>query len=184
MRSYSQPYTRGVKSQLVHVPRTPVVASHRARSHSFSRKSHRAAKGTVLTTIVAVTLMVVGFIFFNLIATPEYLTKREIESITKDYYENYFYLAILNNNSLSLAEVSNASAAEEALKNLLSSYVEPGFARLTLRQLLLFDDHRHGASASTLAEYCDLDKTQIKIYPNAPFTSHDYHVDYTYSCKF
>ena len=141
-------------------------------------------KSIILTIIASVALIVIGFMVFNLIATPEYLVKREVESITKDYYENYFYPSILSNNSIATDSVSTPEGAASALSDVLAQYTEKGFARLTLHQLLLYDHLRHYSSISSLSKYCDLDRTFIKIYPESPFTRQNYRIDYTYSCKF
>lgn len=155
----------GLKAQDIHVSHTLVVKSSPAHLETVSRKSHHVSKNSILTVIVLAMLTMLGFTIFNLIATPEFLVKRKIEDITADYYENYFY-----NN---LPDPSG-----------LSHYTEKGLTFVPLRELLAFDDHRHGAITSSLSEYCDLDKTSIKIFPKYPFGRKDYRVEYTYSCKF
>jgi len=170
--------------------------SAKTRQRQFTKKSRQAkfnrsvsyvsdhAKNIVLTIISTTALIVIGFMIFNLIATPEFLVKREVESITKDYYENYFYPSILSNNSISADSVSTPEGAASALSDVLAQYTEKGFARLTLHQLLLYDNLRHYSSIASLSKYCDLDRTLIKIYPESPFTHQNYRVNYTYSCKF
>ena len=127
-------------------------------------KNTQAIKNTILTVIVIATLTVVFYFIFAIIATPEFLVKREVESITADYYENYFYPNILKNNSLSLDDVSNPDSAKEKLSGILDNYQNTGFPRVTLNQLLLYDNRKNYASASSISEYCDLDKTIIKIF--------------------
>lgn len=147
----------GLRAQNVHV--SPAV------SKTTSRDFSDVSKNSITTVIIFAMLAVIGFIIFNLIATPEFLVKHKIEKIVADYYENYFYDSIPNPDAL-------------------TKYVDRGFARVTLHQLLLFDDRRHGAATAELSKYCDLDNTLIKIYPESPFERKNYHVDYTYSCKF
>ena len=157
------------------------IATNLATIFPANRDYRRAAKNSILTVIAAVTLTVIAYIIFCLIATPEKLVKDEIASITSDYYENYFYNSILENNSLSQEDTDfNAPAMEEILKN----YSARGFADITLRQLLLYDDQKHSAATEYLSKYCNLDSSRIKIYPEAPYKRQDYHVDYNYSCKF
>ena len=153
------------------------------RSYISANRTATVARNTILTVIGLAMLAVLAFTIFNFIATPEFLVKREVESITKDYYENYFYPQILENNSLSRDE-SDPAVLEPIMSEALKRYIEHGFARVSLRQLTLYDDRRHGASASALSEYCNLDQTLIKIYPESPFTSTNYRVEYDYSCKF
>ena len=152
-------------SHTLHVSRTRVISSGPAFSRALSENSHHYAKNSILTIIASLTLIVLGFIIFNLIATPEYLIKKQISVITTDYYENYFY-----------KNASDPSA--------LYHYEEVGLPRITLRQLLLYDDLKHSDKTAELSKYCDLDKTLVKIYPEAPYEKSSYHVDFTYSCKF
>ena len=164
---------------------TRTRARVRARTSTRQRANDpaRIAKNTVLAVIILAMLTVIAFTLYNLIATPEFLVKREVESITSDYYENYFYNKILENNSINPKE-SDLSIIEPAMSKALEKYVSNGFARVSFRQLLLYDDRKHAASSNFLSEYCDLDKSIIKIYPESPFGRKNYRVDYSYSCKF
>ncbi|MBR3252654.1 hypothetical protein IKF84_01105 [Candidatus Saccharibacteria bacterium] len=145
------------------------------------RDYQRAARTSVLTVIATIMLIVIGFNIFCLVVTPEKLVKDEITAITSDYYENYFYNKVLDNNSLSTDNADfNASAMEKILKN----YTNRGFASISLRQLLLSDDQKHIAATEHLEKYCNLDRSNIKIYPEAPYNRQNYHVEYSYSCKF
>lgn len=155
----------GLNAKDVHISRTQVAISSPARSRSASYKSYRFSKNSILTVIAFATLAVVGFMIFNLIATPEFLVKRKIESIVDDYYQNYFYDSVPEHDNLSY-------------------YTESGLSRLSLRQLLLYSDRKHQDSQDFFSRYCSLDKTSIKIYPEEPFSRNDYHANYTYSCKF
>lgn len=157
--------------------------SHRIRPKSFPEIFHKIARKSVLTIIVIVMLAMIGFTFFNLIATPEFLVKKEIETIAADYYETYFYPNAIKNNSASI-DGASSDTKEQLLTNIFSEYHELGFSRITLNQLLLFDNLRHYESAASLAKYCDLERTTIKIHPDPPYTSRDYHIDYHYSCNF
>ena len=140
----------------------------------FNPQNTKIAKNIILTTIVITMLTVLVYVIFSIIATPEFLVKREIESITADYYENYFYSNILKNNP----------GVEDHLSDILDEYSKAGFPRITLNQLLLYDNRKHYASAESISEYCDLNKTIIKIFPESPYTSKNYRVDYNYSCNF
>lgn len=172
----------GTKNKAMRSKKAVILPSRKAHSYISSHRTYHLAKDTILTIIALVMMMMIGLTFFCLIATPEFLVKREIESIAKDYYENYFYTTTLNNNSLEINEHSDNK--NSTLDKIFSRYEKTGFSRTTLRQLLLFDDQKHITSMASLAKYCDLDKTQIKIYPEPPFDRQNYRIDYTYSCKF
>ena len=156
------------------------VAESLAIIFPADRDYHRAAKTSVLTVIATITLTVVGYIIFCLIATPENVIKNEITTITSDYYENYFYNKILDNNYLS---TDDADFDASTMENILGRYTARGFATVSLRQLLLTDNSKPDTTAY-LEKYCNLDRSNVKIYPEAPFSRQDYHVEYSYSCKF
>ena len=134
------------------------------------------ARRTIFGVIVVAMLAVFVYTIFSIIATPEFLIKREIESIATDYYENYFYPNIQKNHSL--------NSEEPSLADVLDKYASTGFPRLTLNQLLLYDNRKHYASFDTISQYCDVNKTIIKIFPESPFTSKNYRIEYNYSCNF
>ena len=138
-------------------------------SSTRARRSWDLAKNTVLTSIAIVMLLVLVYVIFSLIATPEFLIKREIESIAADYYENYFY---------------ESNEFSDSADSTLEKYSTTGLPRITLNQLLLYDNRKHYASASTISKYCDLNKTIVKIFPEPPYTSKNYRVEYNYSCNF
>ena len=164
---------RGTPSSKVHVKKTRTSTRY-LLSDDFAKKS-------ILTVIGLAMLVMILFTLFWLIATPEHLTKRSIENIVNDYYQNYLYTSILDSNNIT---PETFSEHKEDIDRIFGHYKEPGFARLTLRQLLLYDNQRHKASMPELSKYCNLDQTLIKIYPDFPYERGDYHIDYTYSCKF
>lgn len=149
----------------VHASKMPVRISEPALSRSRSYDAYHFSRNSILTIIIFVTLIVVGFSIFNLIATPEFLVKHRIENIAKDYYENYFYDSVPDHEALDL-------------------YKDTGLARISLRQLLLYSDKKHATSLEFFEKYCDLEKTYIKIFPENPYERINYRVDYTYSCNF
>lgn len=155
----------GISAEDVHTSKMSVRISEPALSRSRSYDAYHFSKNSILTIIVFVTLMVIGFSIFNLIATPEFLVKHRIENIAKDYYENYFYDSVPDHEALDI-------------------YKNTGLAKVSLRQLLLYSDRRHATSLEFFEKYCDLEKTYIKIFPEDPYQRTDYHVDYAYSCNF
>ena len=157
----------------------------RPRSKKFksSFKDSNPTKKIVLGVIGVAVIAVIAFTIYGLIATPEFLTKRKIESITADYYENYFYNAILENNSIDLKDASDTSASS-AISSILEEYTESGFTETSLRQVLLSNHGKHFDETAEIEKYCDLDQSEIEIFPESPFGRKNYRVEYTYSCKF
>lgn len=165
----------------IHKTKKKQKRSRRAKSYIASCRSYRISKNTILTVIALAMLSMLLFVIYNLIATPEHLIKKQIDSLARDYYENYIYATTLSNNSI---DVNHPEESSDALNKIFSRYTELGFSQASLRQLLLFNDGKYASLENTFSKYCDLDRTSIKIYPEAPFGRTNYHIDYNYSCKF
>ena len=102
---------------------------------------------------------------------PKLAVEREMETLTRDYYENYYYDEIMNNGG-------GVKALEEM--------VDYGLPSVKLRKLLLFDNQRHAESAAVFDSKhykCDTNTTWAKIFPYAPYGRTDYRVEYTYGCE-
>lgn len=125
----------------------------------------------------AAIIVCIGLVFLNVVFhfvfDPQKVVEREMEKITADYYENYYYDSFTENMS------------DEDFAMAFSTYSEFGFPRVYLRELLLFDDGRHEGSRSIFdSSYsCDTNHTSVQIYPKAPFGKKDYTVKYNYSCE-
>ena len=158
----------------------------KAKKSSFSIANTHSVntKNTILTVIGVVALVGIGFLLYKLIVTPEFTVKREVENIIGDYYENHFYPQVLKNNNLEKDQVDSGEKAEPIMSKIFEKYVDRGFPVIPFRQLLVYDDLKHKDSKATLGKYCDLDQSQIKIYPVSPYTSHDYRTEIIYSCNF
>ncbi|MBR3324279.1 hypothetical protein IKG24_01930 [Candidatus Saccharibacteria bacterium] len=151
---------------------------------SLSRRTNQTpAKKIILGVIILSALAVFLTIIYGFIATPEFLIKKEIESIVSDYYENYFYPSILTNNHIDQS-TSKSSDPESPISKILQKYQESGFPRVALDQLLLSNNQKYANKVEYLEEYCNLTQSNIRIYPDPPFEKQNYHVEYSYSCKF
>lgn len=160
------------KKKIVKKP-PKITKSRLARSKEFSRKSAIVTRRTILTVIILAMLTVILAVLFGTFQSPERVVKQKIESIAADYYENYFY-------------DKNESYATDAtaFTNMMQKYVDNGFSKVTLRQLLLFDGRRHAESAAILTTYCDENETSVQFFPEEPFGKTDYRAEVTYSCIF
>ncbi len=125
-------------------------------------------KRTILTVIILAILAVVAATFSAVFITDEKITKHEIESLAKDYYENYLYETISNANK------------EKPLSEILKEYETSGFSDISLRQLIIFND----VDGKNLTNFCDENKTTLRFYPKSPFGKTDYDIKYNYSCTF
>ena len=125
--------------------------------------------------LIAVSMLAVfSFAVYKAINTPEKVATDKIQDLTREYYEDYFYPKV------------KQSTPEANFENVMKAYVESGInnGRLTLRNVLFYDNGRNKAYSDELSEYCDLDETYAKIVPNKPYGKTDYHIIFEYSCNF
>lgn len=139
------------------------------------RQSNSIYKKIILFVIFAAMFIVIiasiNIIFIN----NEKLVKDRIDSIARDYYENYFY-----NNFSNSDKFKKLNNLDEAMEK----YHNQGFASVSLNDLLLYDNHKNEQYADFLTKYCDRNKTRAKFYIDPPYEKTSYHVEYTYSCNF
>ena len=136
------------------------------------------AKNTILSVIILVMLIVVLALFFQFITNPERIAKQNLEDIAKNYYEDYLYETILGANS------SDIESGTKNLAEIMERYSEVGFAKVTLRQLIIFSNEKNLNLSSALVTSCDENETYIRIFPESPYDKTDYRIEYSYSCAF
>ena len=156
-----------------HASRARIKSSHLAKRKKIDRQVFASAKRSVLTIILSSMLIVILTLLITSFNNPERIVKQGLSAIVTDYYENYFYPNLIGNSS-----------SEESLEKIMSRYTTSGFAVISLRQLLLFDNGRYAESAAVLRSHCDENKTFVRIYPEAPFGKKNYRVEPTYSYTF
>lgn len=136
----------------------------------FSPIARRVSIGLVIVSVLAVA----GYLFASHYFAPEKIAQRELTRIAEDYYENFFY----DNFVADLPESEQAAAFEK--------YVENGFPRVTLSDLLLYDDEKH-ASSEQYFNYqnytCDVEKTYVQFFPQSPFGKTDYEIARVFHCE-
>ena len=159
------------QSKKFHNSRARVRLSHLSRVKKRDQHIFRAAKNTTFTVIILTTLVMILITLFASFINPERIIKHKIESIATDYYESYFYPEIVTNNVKTPSEI-------------FEKYTTTGFTLVSFQQLLLFDGEKHADSVAAISEYCELDSSYVKFYPDSPFYKTDYHVEYHYSCAF
>ncbi len=136
----------------------------------FSPIARKIAIGVVIISILAVA----GYLFAANYFAPEKMAHRELEKISRDYYENFFY-----DNFVARLTGDQKQAEFE-------KYTENGFPRVYLRELFLYDNEKH-ADSKQYFKYqgytCNTDQTYVTFYPTAPFGDRDYRIEYNYSCE-
>ena len=142
---------------------------------AYAKKSPKLTgiRNTIITVILLAMITVVLAVLAVIFNTPERVVKSKIESIAADYYENFFYQSIVEYKT-----------TQKELEKTMQKYEKDGFSRITLQQLLLYDNQKHADAAETLKNYCNESETAVTIYPKAPYGQKDYHVEYDYSCEF
>lgn len=138
------------------------------RLNKLMRFSRKASIVIIIVCALAVSIATLAV----LLNSPERRIKGRIESLAREYYEEYYY-----------GKFTGSVPANER-ESLLERYSENGFSEVPLRQLLFYDGGKHAAEADELGRYCDINNTSVRIVPDAPYGKTNYHVNYKYSCKF
>jgi len=151
-----------VQSATLHTPKP---------RHVITEPKNHSSK-IILAVIILAFLAVAAAAFSTVFFTPERITKSQLSHLAADYYENYHYPQ--------LSSSPNFSPTDESMDR----YVKNGFARVTLRQLLLYNPVATADIADNLLEYCDENSTFVIFYPDPPYDRTSYHTDFHYSCDF
>ena len=133
----------------------------------FLPSSKTPVQKITLAIIILATLSVLAALICSIIFNPERMVKSTLSRLATEYYEDYFYPHL-------------SSDPAQALEK----YTNTGLAKVTLRQLLLYDDEKNAEYQSLFDKYCDINNTSVQFFPIAPFGQSDYRIDYTYSCNF
>lgn len=161
------------RSQDIHTSRTRTKSSRLSTHKKRDRQIFNVTKKSILFIIILSMLIVILVLLLSSFENPERLVKQKLTNITSDYYENYYYPNLIG-----------SASSQDSLEDIMSHYTEVGFATISLRQLLLFDNERYKETATFLKKYCDENQTTARIYPEAPFGKTNYRIDYHYSCAF
>lgn len=126
-----------------------------------------------LSIIGVCFILVIISIIASFIYSPENVVHSSVESLAKDYYENYIY-----------SEIENSDNPDSTPEKALSSYQKHGLTPVKLRQILLHHEKQNAKILTFIENYCDINQTNIRYYPDPPYGKTDYHVSYVYSCNF
>ncbi|MBQ2660980.1 hypothetical protein IJF93_02830 [Candidatus Saccharibacteria bacterium] len=170
----NNPFSHTARSRRANSYHSSSLHSSKTRlSSGFESTSSKSPAQKIIFTVILLNFIIVGI---ALILTPylksEYIVKSQISSLATDYYENYLY-----SNFTDSGKFANLDAA-------MNKYATHGFARITLRQLLLHNQLQNTSTASYLLEHCDDSATFVQFFPESPYSQSDYRTEYTYSCNF
>ena len=157
--------SHGPHSAEVHVP---------VPRSAFSASAN-PAKPIIFIIIGILMVLVIFTTIYSILNKPEDRVKARISALATDYYENYFYDDFTSSEQF--AQIEDINSAME-------KYTRRGFSDISLRQLFLHDSSRTTNDAAFLKNYCNENKTFIRIFPEPPYGKTDYHIEYTYSCNF
>jgi hypothetical protein len=150
----------------------------KVKKSNFALPGKNPAKPVILTVIGLAGLTVILATFSAFYFTPERVVKDEIDSLAKSYYENKIYENIINANA------TDISSGKKSLETIMEKYTRVGFSPISLRQLFLVGSGSRPNTTAIITKYCNENTTSLTFFPDPPYGKEDYHISYTYDCKF
>lgn len=132
------------------------------------------AKKIVLGIIAILSVSIILFTTFIIYSQRPVDIEAAISHLAEQYYENYFF----PNLDSSIHAHGSASISET-----LSPYTTTGFSGVPLRQILTHTEH-DSTTTQAITASCDDSATLVHFFPDPPFTSTSYHINYSYYCNF
>lgn len=143
---------------------------HQSKNRFLSSRAKTPIQKTIFTVIILAVITVFATLICSLVFNPERTTKSTISHLATEYYEDYFY--------------PNVFSGSQDMSEILGRYTDTGLARITLRQLLLYDNQKNTKYQNTLTKYCDENATFVQFFPTEPYGKTNYRTEFTYSCSF
>ncbi len=126
-----------------------------------------------LLVVIAVSSFVVIFtLVMQIWANPWHMTENKMQSLAKEYYEEYYYPQLLSSGN--------------NLTTMLSKYQESGLPLVYLRQMLLYDDAKNHDKLKYFQNSkinCNTNVTGARFIPFEPYGVKDYRIEYVWSCE-
>ncbi len=119
----------------------------------------------ILTIITIITATICVFVF-----DKKYQVEMKISQLSHEYYENYFYPQL--------------SSRDDDISQSLEHFRDKGFAKVSLRQLILSNPNLSEPEIDTLRKYCNENSTFVQFFPESPYDKASYRTEYIYSCNF
>lgn len=145
------------------------------RCNSRSLKLMRILSLMIVLTCLVVVVAAI-FVKNNLTSTK--LANQKMEELARDYYENDFYHRFTRDH-VSVGQ-------EDNLGQYFEKYTQLGFSPVKLRKLLDYSEKNNKDMMKYFSHdkfSCDTNGSYALIKPKAPFSSKDYEVTYSLSCK-
>lgn len=151
---------------------------NRSRSYSRTSKQSNTIKRTILFVIALAVLAVILFLLFQIFNQPDKLVAQKIDELVADYYENTFYRTIAESDA-----IKNGTSGK-TVEEIIKKYSKFGTEKITLHQMMLYDNDRHTETFNYVGRYCDTTNTYVFYYPHEPYGKTDYDAKINYSCNF
>ena len=148
---------------------------HKPRARVLTLRPTTATGKIMLGVIAMAFIVVVVAVVCAFLFTTERMVKARLDGIARDYYENYFYEKMVSSDKY--AEIDDMDAA-------MAKYVETGFARVELRQMVLGNAKTSEGDVDYVLRHCDENTTAVVFYPESPYGRESYHMEFTYDCDF
>lgn len=143
------------------------------RHNQYGKKSDKVKK-IMMAGIVILILAVGGLVAFDIYNMPDKRADREINSLAKDFYENYYYARNI--------EVLD----DEGMTKMLSTYADAPMEPVYLRRLLVYA-REQGKDSDEIFKNdlyeCDTNTSKVTYQPVAPYGKKDYTYTVELSCK-
>ena len=132
------------------------------------------AKNLTYAAIIVCSVLIAVNIAVSVYFNPQTAIDRALDSLTREYYEDYLYPKLVD------------GIAEQDLAAEMESYQKTGVSPTYLRQLLLYDQGRRNEAEKyfTMKDHtCDINETYVVYYPDPPFSQTDYHFTTKLVCQ-
>ena len=129
--------------------------------------------GKIIAIIILIILVIIlGYLSYNYFIglTPTQKLERKLETMTKSFYNDYYYDLIVQNEG-----------SKEGATKYLSKYSKSGL-KISLDSLKTYYENNGGINYTMFAD-CDENKTIVTIYPKKPYKKYNYKLDIKLSCK-
>ena len=146
----------------------------RKASKSKKHDSSTVAKWSVIAVICLAIVTVVAYGIFAMVYDEEKIVKTDLDTIASNYYEEYLYSSLMDEHP-----------SQAQIEHLMARYINRGFGRVHLRQLLLrANKNQINFDRGLILKHCDENNTIVRFYPEPPYNKKSYRIEYQYDCDF